>query len=80
MSEAVEEALERTPSPTRELSELVAVVEALIFVADEPITSKLMSDVLDEDKQAIEAAVEQLRAEYENRESGLQIREIAGGW
>jgi segregation and condensation protein B len=80
MSEAVEEALERTPSPTRELSELVAVVEALIFVADEPITTKLMSDVLDEDKQAIEAAVEQLRAEYENRESGLQIREIAGGW
>jgi segregation and condensation protein B len=80
MSEAVEEALESTPSPTRELSELVAVVEALIFVADEPITSKLMSDVLDEDKQAIEAAVEQLRAEYENRESGLQIREIAGGW
>jgi segregation and condensation protein B len=80
MSEAVEEALESTPSPTRELSELVAVVEALIFVADEPITTKLMSDVLDEDKQAIEAAVEQLRAEYENRESGLQIREIAGGW
>jgi len=62
------------------LSELVAVVEALIFVADEPITSKLMSDVLDEDRQTIEAAVEQLRQEYENRESGLQIREIAGGW
>ena len=62
------------------MSELVAVVEALIFVADEPITSKLMSDVLDEDRQTIEAAVEQLRQEYENRESGLQIREIAGGW
>jgi segregation and condensation protein B len=80
MSEAVEEALERSPRPTRDLSELVAVVEALIFVADEPITSKLLADVLDEDKQAIEAAVEQLRQEYENRESGLQIREIAGGW
>jgi segregation and condensation protein B len=80
MSEAAEEALESAPRPTRELSELVAVVEALIFVADEPITSKLMSDVLDEDRQTIEAAVEQLRQEYENRESGLQIREIAGGW
>jgi len=80
MSEAVEEALERSPRPTRDLSELVAVVEALIFVADEPITSKLLADVLDEDKQAIEAAVEQLKQEYENRESGLQIREIAGGW
>jgi segregation and condensation protein B len=80
MSEAVEEALERAPKPTRDLSELVAVVEALIFVADEPITSKLIADVLGEDKQAVEAAVEQLKEEYENRESGLQIREIAGGF
>jgi segregation and condensation protein B len=80
MSEAVEEALESAPKPTRDLSELVAVVEALIFVADEPITTKLIADVLSEDKQAIEAALEQLRQEYEARESGLQIREIAGGW
>jgi len=80
MSEAVEEALERAPRPTRELSELVAVVEALIFVADEPITSKLIADVLGEEKQAVEAAVEQLSQEYEHRESGLQIRELAGGW
>ena len=80
MSEAVEEALERAPKPTRDLSELVAVVEALIFVADEPITAKLIADVLGEEKQAIEAAVEQLKQEYENRDSGLQIREIAGGF
>lgn len=68
------------PKPARDVSELVAVVEALIFVADEPITTRLIAEVLDEDKQAIEAAVEQLKQEYENRESGLQIREIAGGW
>jgi segregation and condensation protein B len=80
MSEAVEEALERAPQPSREMSELVSVVEALIFVADEPITSKLIAEVLGEDRQAIDAAVEQLREEYEHRESGLQIREIAGGW
>ena len=59
MSEAaVEEALERAPRPMRDLSELVAVVEALIFVADEPITTKLIADVLGEERQAIEAAVE----------------------
>jgi segregation and condensation protein B len=80
MNEAVEEALERAPKPTRDMSELVSVVEALIFVADEPITSKLIAEVLGEEKQAVEAAVEQLKQEYENRESGLQIREIAGGW
>jgi len=80
MNEAVEEALERAPKPTKDLSELVAVVEALIFVADEPIATKLIADVLGEDRQAIEAALEQLKQEYEARESGLQIREIAGGW
>jgi segregation and condensation protein B len=71
---------ETAAQPARGTSELVAIVEALIFVADEPITTKLIADVLDEDKQAIEAAVEQLKQEYENRDSGLQIREIAGGW
>jgi segregation and condensation protein B len=80
MSEAVEEALEREPKPVRELSELVSIVEALIFVADEPITSKLIADVIGEEKQSVEAAVEQLIQEYEDREGGLQIREIAGGW
>lgn len=64
----------------RSLSELVAVVEALIFVADEPLTEKLLAEVLEEDRESIGAAVEQLKKEYEDRESGLQIREIAGGW
>ena len=62
------------------MAELVAVVEALIFVADEPITSKLLAEVLDEERDSIEAAVMELQKEYESRESGLQIREIAGGW
>jgi segregation and condensation protein B len=59
---------------------LVAIVEALIFVSDEPLTVKLLAEVLEEDKESIEAAVEELAKEYENRESGLQLREIAGGW
>ena len=66
--------------PDRPMAEMVAIVEALIFVADEPITVKLLAEVLEEDKETVEAAVEALRDEYENRESGLQIREIAGGW
>ena len=62
------------------ISEIVSIVEALIFVADEPITAKLLAEVLGEDRQTVEAAVEELRGEYEGRESGLQLREIAGGW
>ena len=62
------------------MGELVAVVEALIFVADEPITTKLLAEVLEEDRDAIDAAVAELQKEYDEREGGLQIREIAGGW
>jgi len=71
---------QETEKPDRSMAEMIAIVEALIFVADEPITVKLLAEVLEEDKETVEAAVEALRDEYENRESGLQIREIAGGW
>lgn len=65
---------------TRSIAEIVSIVEALIFVADEPITVKNLADVLEEDRETIEAAVEELKTEYEQREGGLQLREIAGGW
>ncbi len=69
-----EETITRTPA------ELVAVVEALIFVADEPVSTKVLADILREEKGAVEAAIEQLQADNESRGSGLQVREIAGGW
>ncbi|MCY7345261.1 MAG: SMC-Scp complex subunit ScpB [Pyrinomonadaceae bacterium] len=64
----------------RSIGEIVSIVEALIFVADEPITSKLLAEVLDENRETVESAIENLVREYDGRESGLQIREIAGGW
>jgi segregation and condensation protein B len=78
----IETEIEAAPErqSARGMAELVAIVEALIFVADEPITTKLLAEVLDEDRDAVEAAVTELQKEYEGRESGLQIREIAGGW
>ena len=74
------EVLDVIEKQTRTPGELVALVEALVFVADEPITVKLLAEVLDEDRESVQTAVEELTKEYESRESGLQIREIAGGW
>ncbi len=65
---------------TRGIGEIISIVEALIFVADEPINVKTLSEVLDEDREIVQAAIEELAREYEQRSSGLQIREIAGGW
>ncbi len=64
----------------RETSEIAALAEALIFVSDEPLTIKTIADVLEEDRETILAVVENLRDEYEARDGGLQMREVAGGW
>jgi segregation and condensation protein B len=77
MTETEVEIIER---PTRSTAEIVAIAEALIFVADEPITVKGLAEILEEDRETVQAAVEELKREYEEREGGLQMREIAGGW
>jgi segregation and condensation protein B len=61
-------------------AELKAIAEALIFVADEPISAKSISDVLKLERDAVETAIGDLAKEYDQRNSGLQLREIAGGW
>ena len=72
--------LEIEEKQPRAIAEIISIVEALIFVADEPLTVKNLAEVLEEDRETVEAAVEELAREYEQRESGLQIRQIAGGW
>lgn len=67
-------------SAPKTIAELVAIVEALIFVSDEPLTVKTMAEVLEEDRETVHAAVEELASEHESREGGLVLREIAGGW
>ena len=78
--ESEETNIEAEERQSRDPAELVALVEALIFVADEPLPVKLLAEVLEEDRESVQAAVEELQKEYESRESGLQVREIAGGW
>ena len=62
------------------MSELKAIVEALIFASPEPVTMKTLIKLLDnEPKEEIIAAVEELKREYD-RPGGLQMVEVAGGY
>lgn len=61
-------------------AELKSIIEALIFVADDPITAKMIADVVKVDREAVEKTIAQLVADYEGGKGGLQLREIAGGW
>jgi segregation and condensation protein B len=64
----------------RELAELVSVCEALIFVSEEPLPVKAMADLLGEDRGWMQVAVEELAKEFNERNGGLMLREVAGGW
>jgi segregation and condensation protein B len=57
-----------------------AIIEALIYVSDEPINAKTIAEVLKEDEATIDEAMASLAAEFNGRASGLQLREVAGGW
>jgi segregation and condensation protein B len=61
-------------------AERAAVIEALVFVSEEPLSVKAIADVLKEDKDVVREAVAALADEFNARNSGLQLREVAGGW
>lgn len=62
------------------MSELKAVVEALIFASPEPVTMKTLVKLLEgEPREDIALAVEALKKDYD-RGGGLQMVEVAGGY
>ncbi|HEV2706082.1 MAG TPA: SMC-Scp complex subunit ScpB [Pyrinomonadaceae bacterium] len=79
-----EEASEAEVAPggggPREMAELIAIIEALIFVSEEPLPVKTMAEVLKEERGWVQVAVEELAKEFNERNGGLMLREVAGGW
>jgi len=63
-------------------AEIRAVLEALIFASDQPITAREIGQVLGAGvpREDWEAALDELKAEYARDGRGLQLAEIAGGW
>ena len=80
MSEMATVELAENGKLTRSLSELGAIIEALIFVADEPLSTKIIAEVLDEERDFVQSIIENLSVEITERSGGLQLREVAGGW
>jgi segregation and condensation protein B len=63
-------------------AEIRAVLEALVFASDQPITAREIGQVLGAGvpREDWEKALEELKAEYARDGRGLQLAEIAGGW
>jgi len=71
---------EPAPYTLQSQAERFGVIEALIFVSEEPLSAKTIAEVLKEDRAAIEEALALLVKEFNDRNGGLQLREVAGGW
>lgn len=61
-------------------AELRAILEAIIYITDEPLEARQIALSLDQALPRVEAALAALVTEYSQPERGLQIREIAGGY
>jgi segregation and condensation protein B len=68
------------PGGSRSMAELISIIESLIFVSEEPLPAKTLADVLKEDRGWVQVAVEELAKEFNERNGGLMLREVAGGW
>jgi segregation and condensation protein B len=61
-------------------AQLRAVVEAVIYVTDEPLSADQIATALQQPAARIGLVLEELTAEYNKPEHGLTIREVAGGY
>jgi len=68
------------PHTVQSMIERIGVIEALIFVAEEPLSAKTIAEILKEDREGVGQAIEELVKEFNGRNGGLQLREVAGGW
>ena len=60
--------------------ELKAILQAVIYITDEPLEAKQIAQALQQPPERVEAALAELVEQFSRPESGLQIREIAGGF
>jgi segregation and condensation protein B len=74
-----DEAIEAAPQ-SHEDAQLKAVLEAIVYVAEEPLTLAQIAAALHEPAERIQTLLDQLIAEFDAPGHGISIREVAGGF
>jgi segregation and condensation protein B len=72
--------LTEDPRPDNEDAQLQAILEAIVYITDEPLTAQQIAAAIGRPIDKIKSLLDQLVAEYGKVEHGLTIREIAGGY
>ena len=68
------------PAYAMEDAKLKAVLEAIIYVTDEPLSLDQICIAVQQPRERVMELLEQLANDYERPERGLSIREVAGGF
>ena len=63
-----------------EAPELDALLEAVLLVADEPVSAVLLAQVTERPTEVVEVALGRLATEYARQGRGFELRQVAGGW
>ncbi len=62
------------------MSPLARTIEALLFLAPEPVPAADLIEAAQCSEEELAAAIGELRAGYEPGTRGIELRELAGGW
>ena len=62
------------------MSETRAAIEAILFVAEAPVSETELAEVLEAPRTEIAETLSALRDEFAARNGGLVLREVGGGW
>ena len=60
--------------------QLLGQIEALLFVANEPLPGRRIAELLGEESARVRAALGALQSRHGGEGSGVRLAEIAGGW
>ncbi len=63
-----------------QLGKEMAIIEAILFLENEPIDFKSLIRISGLSKEAVEIALSQLANHYETQEHGIELTETAGTW
>lgn len=66
--------------PLNEDAQLKAILEAVVYITDEPLSAQQMAAALQQPIDKIKRLLNEIVAEFSKPEHGLSVREVAGGY
>jgi segregation and condensation protein B len=71
---------EATHEATTDIIRLRAIIEAIVYLTDEPLSVEQLAGALRQEPEIVASLLADLTAEFEKPEHGVAIREVAGGF